>query len=330
MKFVDSVEFSVSAGNGGRGCVSFRREKYVPRGGPNGGNGGRGGSVYIQGEMGMHTLLDLRYKKSYRAKNGEAGRSRDQNGAAGEDLILPVPFGTVVYDAESGRILADISSENPRYLLLTGGRGGRGNASFASAAHRTPRIAEDGEKGDSLNVRLILKLIADVGIVGFPNAGKSTFISKVTKAHSKAADYPFTTLQPVLGVVQTAYSSYVISDMPGIIEGAHNGAGLGFQFLRHIERVGLLLHFVDSSLTAEGGMLSNYLALRRELELYSQDTAMKPEVVVASKVDQAEKPLKEFESYIREHGKPFFAISAFTGEGVEPLMAHLGKLVHAP
>jgi GTP-binding protein len=324
MKFIDTVEFTAAAGKGGNGCVSFRREKYVPKGGPDGGNGGSGGNVIIQGETNLHTLLDLRYNKHYKAKNGESGRGRDQYGAAGVDLILPVPFGTVVYDAESEALLADISAENPRFLLLRGGRGGRGNASFASPTHRAPRTAENGEEGETLKVRLVLKLIADVGIIGYPNAGKSTFISKVTKARSKAADYPFTTLAPVLGVVKDGYCSYVISDMPGIIEGAHTGVGLGFQFLKHIERVRLLLHFVDSSLT-DTDMIARYLTLRRELELYSHDVAMKPEIVVATKIDSAAESFDKFAEYFA--GKPFFAISAHTGIGVEALMNYIGSLV---
>ncbi|MDR2400574.1 MAG: GTPase ObgE [Deferribacteraceae bacterium] len=328
MKFVDTVEFSASAGSGGRGCISFRREKYVPRGGPNGGNGGNGGNVIIQGDSGMYTLLDLRYKKIYKAKNGEAGRSRDQNGAAGSDLLLPVPFGTMVYNSDTGEELADISSENPKFLLLRGGRGGRGNAAFATPSHRTPRIAEDGEKGENLNIRLVLKLIADVGIIGYPNAGKSTFISKVTNARSKAADYPFTTLHPVLGVVKAGYYSYVISDMPGIIDGAHRGAGLGLQFLQHIERVRLLLHFVDSSAAGSDAMILKYQALRQELELYSQEVAMKPEIVVATKIDAAAEALNGFAEYIKQRKKPFFAISAQTGGGVAALMNYVGKLAH--
>jgi GTP-binding protein len=328
MKFVDTVEFSVTAGDGGKGCVSFRREKYVPRGGPNGGNGGSGGSVILRGRESMHTLLDLRYKKQYKAKNGEPGRGRDQYGAAGEDLILSVPFGTIVYDAESEAVIADISPETPEILLLKGGRGGRGNAAFTTPSQRTPRFAEDGEKAETLNIRLVLKLIADVGIIGYPNAGKSTFISKVTKARSKAADYPFTTLHPILGVVKDGYTSYVISDMPGIIDGAHEGAGLGLQFLRHIERVRLLLHFVDSSAEEEDGMILKYTSLRRELELYSHEVAMKPEIVVASKIDAAAGSTEKFAKFLEEREIPFFEISALTGAGLPALMNHMGKIVH--
>jgi GTP-binding protein len=328
MKFVDTVEFSVTAGDGGKGCVSFRREKYVPRGGPNGGNGGSGGSVILRGGESMHTLLDLRYKKLYKAKNGEPGRGRDQYGAAGEDLILSVPFGTMVYDAENETVIADISAETPEILLLKGGRGGRGNAAFATPSQRAPRFAEDGEKAGTLNIRLVLKLIADVGIIGYPNAGKSTFISKVTKARSKAADYPFTTLHPVLGVVKDGFTSYVISDMPGIIDGAHEGAGLGLQFLRHIERVRLLLHFVDSSAAEEDEMILKYTALRRELELYSHEVTMKPEIVVAAKIDAAAGSTEKFAKFLEDKGKPFFEISALTGAGLPALMNYMGKIVH--
>lgn len=325
MKFVDVLTFTAMGGDGGKGCISFRREKYVPLGGPDGGSGGHGGSVVIKGEPGMQTLLDLRYKREYKAERGEHGKGSDMTGRNGRDLIITVPYGTIVYNDETGDMLADISADFPEYILAKGGRGGRGNSAFTTATQRAPRIAEEGEPGDTVKARLELKLIADVGIVGYPNAGKSTFISVVSAAKPKIADYPFTTLAPVLGVVKNEYGgSYVIADMPGLIEGASDGVGLGLQFLRHIERTKLLLHFVDSS--DEVSMIDRYHNIRRELESYSCDVAKKKEIVVATKLDSSsEDNLSEFESYITSLGKPFFKISSLSRDGLQELLKWINQ-----
>lgn len=325
MKFVDTLTLTVSSGNGGNGAVSFRREKYVPKGGPDGGHGGNGGNVIIRADKGKQTLLDLRYKTEYKAENGAKGKGRDQAGRTGTDLIILVPFGTIVVNNETGEEIADVSEENSEFILLHGGRGGRGNTAFVSATHRTPRTAEPGGPGETLTIRLELKLIADVGIVGYPNAGKSTFISVVSAARPKVADYPFTTLTPVLGVVKDVLGgSFVIADMPGLIEGAHEGVGLGLRFLRHIERTRVLLHFIDAA--AEESMIDRYLAIRRELELYSDDVAAKPEIIVATKADSAiAENLSEFRKYLAAQGKELKMISSVAGTGVKELLECIGK-----
>ena len=332
-KFVDTVNFIAVGGCGGKGAVSFRREKYVPRGGPDGGNGGKGGDVIIRGDAGKHTLLDLRYRKEYAAENGDSGKGRDCTGAAGADVIIYVPIGTIVYNRDSGAMLADISKSKSEFLLAKGGRGGRGNNAFTTSTQRAPRIAEDGSKGEILAVRLELKLIADVGIIGYPNAGKSTFISVVSAAKSKVADYPFTTLTPVLGVVKNEVGgSFVIADMPGLIEGAHRGAGLGRNFLRHIERTDLLLHFIDVSahIVVEDGedktVIDRYFVIRKELESYSGEVAAKPEVIVATKTDVAVKEnLEQLADYAQQNGKLFFNISSLSKKGVAELLLWISQ-----
>lgn len=326
MKFVDTLTLTVKAGRGGDGCVSFRREKFVPRGGPDGGGGGSGGDIIIRGDKGKHTLLDLRYKKLYKAEDGGRGQGRDKTGRSGIDLVIPVPFGTLIID-EDGNQLVDISDEQPEFLLAKGGRGGRGNSAFATSTQRTPRVAEEGTEGESITVHLELKLIADVGIVGYPNAGKSTFISVVSAAKPKVADYPFTTLSPVLGVVKNSLGgSFVIADMPGLIEGAHKGTGLGLQFLRHIERTGLLLHFVDSS--SQEGMVDRYEAIRNELSSYSEEVADKKEIVVATKLDSVmQENLDEFTLYLKDKGVELFSISSLTKAGVDELIKYVEKAV---
>jgi GTP-binding protein len=327
MKFVDTLTITVKSGNGGDGCVSFRREKYVPRGGPDGGNGGDGGSVIFRGDRGKQTLLDLHYKRIYEAAHGARGQGRDKTGRSGEDLIILIPFGTLLYDGDD--LLADISEAEPECLVARGGRGGRGNTSFASATHRTPREAEEGTLGEERLIRMELKLIADVGIVGYPNAGKSTFISVVSAARPKVADYPFTTLTPILGVVKNQTGgSFVLADMPGLIDGASEGVGLGHRFLRHIERTRVLLHFVDASL--EESMITRYEAIRNELGAYSATVADKEEIVVATKTDSAiEENLSDFGSYIKANNKPFFAISSLTKGGVQELLAWTEKVLAA-
>jgi len=326
-KFVDTLTFIAVGGHGGKGAVSFRREKYVPRGGPDGGNGGRGGDVIIRGDIGRHTLLDLRYKREYAAGDGDDGKGRDRTGSAGADTIIYVPMGTLVFSKDSGALLADIDSSQPEFLLAKGGRGGRGNSAFATPTQRAPRIAENGADGEVNAVRLELKLIADVGIIGYPNAGKSTFISAVSAAKSKVADYPFTTLTPVLGVVKNeADDSFVIADLPGLIEGAGKGAGLGQSFLRHIERTYLLLHFVDISgfIPDDNGkeqIIDRYLTIRKELESYSDEVAAKPEVIVATKADAAVKEnLEQLAEYVQRNDKPFFKISSLSKEGISELL----------
>lgn len=329
MKFVDILNFKAVAGKGGKGAVSFRREKYVPLGGPDGGTGGDGGNVILKGDGGKQTLLDLRYKREYKAEDGNRGGSRDQTGRSGADLIIHVPYGTIIYDNQTGDMLADISTEHPEYMVAIGGKGGRGNASYASATHRAPRSFEEGTPGEEVDVRLELKLIADVGIIGYPNAGKSTFISVVSAARPKIADYPFTTLTPVLGVVKNSLGgSFVLADMPGLIEDAHKGVGLGLRFLRHIERTQLLLHFVDSSL--EESMVDRYKAIRKELSAYSEKVADKQEIVVATKADSAIKEnLEEFKKFIETGENKFFVISSLSKDGVSELLKCVEKDLRA-
>lgn len=327
MKFIDTVKIIVKAGDGGDGCVSFRREKYVPKGGPDGGHGGRGGNVILVGDKSKHTLLDLNYKHIYKAERGQHGRGNDQNGKSGDDLLINVPLGTVVKEVETGDIIGEILEDGQRLIVAKGGRGGRGNLAFVSPTQRAPRIAEPGEPGEEKTLMLELKLIADVGIVGFPNAGKSTFISVVSAAKPKIADYPFTTLTPNLGVVKREFGrSFVLADMPGLIEGAHLGLGLGIQFLRHIERTKFILHFIDSS--SEESMVENYLKIRNELKSYSEELANKYEVVVATKIDAVNMDnLRDFENFIKD--KDFFKISAITMEGVDDLIKFISEKLSA-
>lgn len=323
MKFIDTAKIQLTAGKGGDGAVSFRREKYVPKGGPDGGNGGVGASIYFVGDKSRHTLMDFRYKSIYKAENGEKGRGRDQNGAAGEDLILPVPLGTIIKNAENDDIIADIIEDGQLALVAKGGRGGRGNICFATPEQRAPRYAENGKDGESIEIYLELKVIADVGIVGFPNAGKSTFISVVSSAKPKIADYPFTTLTPNLGVVKDGHGgSFVIADMPGLIENAHKGVGLGHQFLRHIERTGLLLHFIDSS--SEESMVDRYKLIRKELSLYTDEVSNKDEVVVATKIDAVNSDnLNEFRQFAEEENFKLYEISASAHMGIDEVITIL-------
>ncbi|MGA1847386.1 GTPase ObgE [Deferribacter abyssi] len=326
MKFIDIVKIHVKAGDGGNGCVSFRREKYVPRGGPNGGNGGDGGDVIIEGDEGKSTLLDITFKSIYKAKRGEHGKGKDQHGKKGDDIVIKVPVGTIIKDLETDEIIADITEHKQRVVVAKGGKGGRGNMMFVSPTHRAPMYAEEGKPGEEKILLLELKLIADVGIIGYPNAGKSTFISVVSAAKPKIADYPFTTMSPNLGVVKGAYGeSFVLADMPGLIEGAHAGAGLGTQFLRHIERTKMLLHFVDSSYNEES-MVTRYKKIRKELEKYSKDLTDKKEIVVATKIDSKnENDLFQFREYVKNLGidKNYFEISSVTKNGVKQLLLRI-------
>ena len=327
MKFIDTLELEIEAGSGGRGCMSFRREKFVPRGGPDGGNGGKGGDVIFVGDGSRHTLLDLSYRKHYKAERGEHGKGKDMHGRTGKDAVIQVPVGTIVKNAVTGEIITDITREGQEVHIARGGRGGRGNASFVSPTHRAPREFEEGTKGEKLKVILELKLLADVGIIGMPNAGKSTFISTVSAARPKVADYPFTTLTPKLGVVKGQYGqSYVLADMPGLIEGASEGVGLGIRFLKHIERTKVLVHFVDSS--QEEPMTERYETIRSELDKYGEHVGKKYEIIVATKTDSAvEENLSEFEKKYNTKDTDFFRISSITKEGLKELLGRIEEVI---
>ncbi|MCK9229583.1 MAG: GTPase ObgE [Syntrophales bacterium] len=323
MKFVDEAKIYIKAGNGGRGCVSFRREKHVPRGGPDGGNGGKGGNVILRASSNRHTLLDLKFNQHWKAQNGGPGGGNNRTGKNGTDVEISVPMGTVIRDAESGTLLGDLVGEGQVCIAAKGGMGGRGNAHFKTATRRTPRFAQDGIAGDERTITLELKLLADVGIIGFPNAGKSTLISSISAARPKIADYPFTTLTPNLGVVQYGdYDSFVIADIPGLIEGAHRGTGLGTQFLRHVERTSVLLHVIDISREECRGAWQDYEAINKELALFNDSMLEKPQVVVFSKMDlPAVRREADRESLpFRKHSIPVCLVSAVTGAGLTELI----------
>jgi GTP-binding protein len=323
MRFVDEASIYVKAGDGGDGCVSFRREKYVPRGGPDGGDGGRGGDVLIAPDPELSTLTDLVSKSEFRAGDGGHGGPKNRTGANGEDVVIRVPVGTVVTDEDTGLQILDLAEERPPVAVARGGRGGRGNTRFKSATNQVPTHYEEGEPGRERSLRLELKLVADVGLIGRPNAGKSTLLSHVSAAHPKVAAYPFTTLQPMVGIVDTdAYQRFTVADLPGLIEGAHRGKGLGDEFLRHIERTRMLVHLVEAVPTDGSDPVENYHRIREELRLYSAALAEKPELVVASKMDLhgAEEGLARLR---RELGREVMGISAVTGRGVRELIARL-------
>lgn len=328
MKFVDEVRIKVKAGDGGRGCVSFRREKYVPRGGPNGGDGGDGGDVVIIADAQLTTLLDLRYQKQYRAGRGEHGRGKDQHGRRGENRVIAVPVGTVIRDAGSGEILADLETTGDQVVVAAGGKGGKGNAHFVSSTNRSPRRAQTGLPGEEKELYLELRLLADVGIIGLPNVGKSTLIAAISAARPKIADYPFTTLVPNLGVVGYGEGkSFVVADIPGLIEGAHRGEGLGHKFLKHVSRTSLLIHLLDACKIREEDPLADLGTVNGELELFDPDLAQKPQIVVANKIDlpegRAKLPL--LEKLLPSASPPFCAISAVTGEGLQRLKRLIGE-----
>ncbi len=325
MQFVDYVRIQVKAGDGGRGCVSFRREKYVPKGGPNGGDGGKGGHIIIRAVGQLNTLLDLRYRRHYKAQRGQHGMGKNMHGKDGDDLIIPVPPGTTVKDEGTGDILADLDAAGKEVIAAKAGRGGQGNAHFATPTRQAPKFAQPGEKGEEKTLVIELKLLADVGLVGLPNAGKSTFISVISAAKPKIADYPFTTLEPNLGVVKLEdFRSFVVADIPGLIEGAHTGAGLGFQFLRHVERTSVLLHLVDISGMSPGDPVENLEKINTELELYSERLLEKPQMVVATKLDIAdENKLDRLSDYCKNNRTAFFAVSAATGKGVKELIRYV-------
>lgn len=330
MQFVDYVKVYVKAGDGGRGCVSFRREKYVPMGGPNGGDGGRGGHIIIRATHQLNTLLDYRYQKEYRADRGEHGKGSNKHGKDAEDRIILVPVGTVVKDANTDEIIADFDAEGSDFIAAKAGRGGQGNSHFATATRQAPKFAQPGEEGEEKELIFELKLLADVGLIGLPNAGKSTLISVISSAKPKIADYPFTTIVPNLGVVKFRESkSFVVADIPGLIEGAHAGAGLGFQFLRHVERTSILLHLVDLSDITPSDPVEDFEMVNRELVLYSPELMKKPMAVVGTKLDLAyeKKRLKKFEKYCKKKGLDYFGISSVSDIGIEKLLEYLVKKV---
>ncbi len=326
--FTDYVKIYAQAGKGGNGAISFRHEKYVAAGGPDGGDGGRGGDVYFKVDPDANTLIEFRFKKKFKAENGENGQGARKYGKSAEDLYIPVPIGTVIKDAETNQVLADLSTPGQEALILKGGRGGLGNSHFATATRQAPRFAQDGEPGEEKELVLELKLLADVGLIGFPNVGKSTFLSKVTSATPKIANYHFTTIEPNLGVVTSKYGdSFVIADIPGIIEGASDGVGLGIQFLRHIERTRLLLHFIDVSGTEGRDPVKDYQVINDELKDYSEKLSHRTQIIVANKSDiaQDDDNYKKLAAIAEKNGQKIFKISAATGEGVEELMNYVSK-----
>jgi GTPase len=327
--FVDRVVITARSGDGGDGASAFRREIYVPEGGPSGGDGGKGGDVYVVADNNVHTLMDYRFRKNYKAVNGGRGDKKNMHGRGGEDLILKVPPGTVVYDEVSGGVLADVVNPGDTVLLIKGGRGGRGNARFATATRQTPVYAEKGTPGKELSIRLELKSIADVGLVGFPNAGKSTLLASVSRARPKVADYPFTTLEPNLGVVSVDGRSFVMADIPGLIEGASSGQGLGHTFLRHVERTRVIIHVVDAAGTEGRDPLEDIRIIDNELAEYSQTLAGSPQIVALNKVDSidGEEDLLRIEAALAEQNRECYRISAVTGEGVGVLLHRAMDLV---
>ncbi|NLL52307.1 MAG: GTPase ObgE [Peptococcaceae bacterium] len=326
--FYDRTKIYVKAGDGGSGAVSFRREKYVPFGGPNGGDGGRGGNIILEADEGLRTLVDFRYRRHYKAGRGEHGQGKGMHGKGAEDLVLRLPAGTLVKDADTEEVLADLTKHGQRVVIAQGGRGGRGNARFISNQNKAPTVAEKGEPGEERWLLLELKLLADVGLVGFPNVGKSTLISKVSAARPKIANYHFTTLSPNLGVVEVEDESFVMADIPGIIEGAHTGAGLGHEFLRHIERTRLLLHIIDISGSEGRDPLEDFQVINRELKQYSQALAERPMVVVPNKIDldNAERNLARLQDFIQDKYE-IFPISAVTGEGIRELLFRIIQIL---
>lgn len=328
MKFIDEAIITVQSGDGGRGCVSFRREKFIPRGGPDGGDGGKGGDIVLKTSPGKRTLYQFRFQKHFKAKNGSHGQGKQKTGKNGQDLVIELPPGTLVTDADTGQVIKDLIECGETIVLARGGRGGQGNTRFKTSTNRAPRFAQPGEPGETKTLRLELKLLADVGIIGLPNAGKSTLITAVSSAHPKIGNYPFTTLYPSLGVVQTGWAEpFVVADIPGLIEGAHKGTGLGIRFLRHIERTRILVHLIDVSAMDMNNPLKAYTTVNKELAMYNQELTEKPQIVVLNKMDlpDVREAAKKFQDAIKE--KQVVLISALTGQGIENLKSKIIQLL---
>ncbi len=328
--FVDYVKIIIKSGDGGNGAATFRREKYVAAGGPDGGDGGKGGDIYFEVDPDSNTLIDFRYNKKFKAEDGQNGSGSHRFGKSGSDFVVKVPIGTIVKDAETGKVIVDMSKPGQKELILKGGRGGKGNSHFATSTRQAPRFAIDGEKGKEKEIILELKLLADVGLVGFPNVGKSTILSKVTKATPKIADYHFTTIDPNLGVVKTEHGdSFVIADIPGIIEGASDGVGLGLRFLRHVERTRLLLHVIDVASIEGRDPVNDFNIINEELKKYSEKLASRKQIIVANKIDsmQDENNYKKLEELAKEKNIEIYKISAVTGEGLNPLFNHVAEVL---
>ena len=328
--FVDYAKIIIKSGDGGNGAATFRREKYVAAGGPDGGDGGKGGDVYFEVDPNANTLIDFRFTKKFKAENGQNGSGGHKYGKSGQDIIVKVPVGTIVKDAETGKVIVDMSKEGQKELILKGGRGGKGNSHFATSTRQAPRFAIDGEPGKEKEIILELKLLADVGLVGFPNVGKSTILSRVTKATPKIADYHFTTIDPNLGVVKTEHGdSFVLADIPGIIEGASEGVGLGIQFLRHVERTRLLLHVLDVAGTEGRDPIDDFNKIKEELKKYSEKLAKRKQIIVANKIDsmQDDENYKALEKLAKENDLEIYKISAVTGEGLNELFNHVAKII---
>jgi len=324
--FVDKVKIYVKGGDGGNGCVAWRREKFVPMGGPAGGNGGKGGDVILKADSRMKTLYDFKLKRHFKAKRGQHGSGSNKHGRSADDLIVKVPVGTVIKDAETGEVLADLTKDRQEFTVAKGGRGGKGNAMFKSATNQAPDYAEEGEKGEEKWIELELKLIADVGIIGFPNAGKSTLISVLSHAKPKIADYPFTTLSPVLGVLQLDYGkSLILADIPGLIEGASQGAGLGHEFLRHIERTKFLIHVIDISDFREREPVEAFETINKEMENYDSKLLEKPQIIVGNKIDMLsnKEEIEKLKQTFKKKGYKFIPVSLITNEGIEDLKKEL-------
>jgi len=328
VKFIDEAIITVQSGSGGRGCVSFRREKHIPRGGPDGGDGGKGGDVVLVTTLRKRTLYQFRFKHHFRAVNGSHGQGKQKTGKNGRDLVIEIPPGTLISDADSGQIVKDLIRPDQRFVLAKGGRGGQGNTRFKSSTHRAPRFAQPGEPGEIRRFKLDLKLLADVGIIGLPNAGKSTLITAISSAHPKIGNYPFTTLTPTLGVVATEWGEpFVVADIPGLIEGAHQGAGLGTRFLRHIERTRILVHLIDISATAADNPLGDFHTINNELVMYNRNLAQKAQIVVLNKLDLpgSRKATDRFRAAAGDID--FIGISALTGQGVDELISQIVQLL---
>lgn len=330
--FIDQVKIRVISGRGGNGCISFRREKHVPRGGPDGGDGGNGGDICLRVNNKLDTLVDLRYRSEYKAGNGRPGQSKKKTGRAGNDLVIEVPPGTQVFSSEDKTLIKDLIDHGETYIVVRGGKGGRGNAHFASSTDQSPRRAEEGSAEESKELLLELKLIAEIGIIGLPNAGKSTLLSHITRAHPKVGNYPFTTLHPNLGVYITRESQHIVfADLPGLIEGASRGEGLGHTFLKHIQRTRILLHLIDVSFKEAEDIIHDYTVIRNELEKFDRELTEKKEIIAFNKIDliQDEIPLEEAEQYFREQDKRVFRLSGYLGEGLEPLIAHSIQIINS-